>query len=61
MGDIFSDFDMAVEKGPKQVVTAKSGTYRINQDSWTYGKVNGGGPEITLKSLQGNLYIRKAK
>lgn len=61
MGAIYSDFDMTVEKPAKPVSTAQNGVYRVSQDSWTSGKVNGGGAAITLKSLQGNLYIRKAK
>ena len=61
MGAIYSDFDMAMEKAPKPVTTSQKGVYRVSQDSWTYGKVNGGGAEVTMKSLQGNLYIRKAK
>lgn len=61
MGAIYSDFDMALEKPAKPVSSAQNGVYRISQDNWTQGKVNGGGAEISLKSLQGNLYVRKAK
>ncbi|GAA4033191.1 hypothetical protein GCM10022409_16890 [Hymenobacter glaciei] len=61
MGAIYSDFDMAMEKPAKPVNSAQNGVYRISQENWTQGKVNGGGAEITVKSLQGNLYVRKAK
>jgi hypothetical protein len=61
MGAIYSDFDMSMEKPGKPTTTAKDGVYRLSQDAWTAGKLNGGGAEITMKSLQGNLYIRKAK
>jgi len=61
MGGIYSDFDMALDKPAKPVSSAQNGVYRISQDNWTQGKVNGGGAEISVKSLQGNLYIRKAK
>lgn len=61
-GAIYSDFDMAVEKAAKPTTTtAQNGVYRISRETWTTGKINGGGAEITMKSLQGNLYIRKAK
>ena len=61
MGAIYSDFDMAMDKPAKPVTSARNGVYRISQDNWTQGKVNGGGAEITVKSLQGSLYIRKTK
>lgn len=28
---------------------------------WVVGKVNGGGPEITLENHNGDIYIRKAE
>ncbi|GAB3295897.1 hypothetical protein GCM10027348_17870 [Hymenobacter tenuis] len=61
-GEIYSDFDMAVDNSaPKVTRTSKDGTYRVSQDSWTSGKINGGGPEFMMKTLNGNIYIRKAK
>ncbi|RYU79766.1 DUF4097 family beta strand repeat-containing protein [Hymenobacter persicinus] len=61
-GDIYSDFDLTVDGGaPKVTRTAKDGTYRVNVDNWTYGKINGGGAEVMMKTLNGNIYIRKAK
>jgi DUF4097 and DUF4098 domain-containing protein YvlB len=61
MGAVYSDFDVSMEKSPKPTTTVQNGVYRVSHDTWTYGKVNGGGVEITFKSLQGNLYVRKAK
>jgi len=61
-GEIYSDFDLTVDSNtPKVTRTAKDGTYRLSQDSWTYGKVGGGGAEFMMKTLNGNIYIRKAK
>lgn len=61
-GEIYSDFDLNVDNSsPKVTRTAKDGTYRVNVDNWTYGKINGGGAEVMLKTLNGNIYIRKAK
>jgi|SRR6476661_1043602 len=61
-GAIYSDFDMDVAAAPKPVVSSnKGGVYRLSQDDWTYGKLNGGGAEIMMKSLQGSIYVRKAK
>lgn len=62
MGEIYSDFDMATDdSAPKVTRTAKNGTYRVNTDNWTYGKINGGGAEFMMKSLNGDIYIRRAK
>ncbi|GAA4353157.1 hypothetical protein GCM10023185_13530 [Hymenobacter saemangeumensis] len=61
-GAIYSDFDMEVAPAPRPVASTKGGgMYRVTQDSWTYGKLNGGGAEIMMKSLQGSIYVRKAK
>ncbi|GAA3999915.1 hypothetical protein GCM10022408_08650 [Hymenobacter fastidiosus] len=61
-GEIYSDFDLTVDtSAPKVSRTAKDGTYRVNVDNWTYGKINGGGAEAMMKTLNGNIYIRKAK
>ncbi len=61
-GDIFSDFDIDIDKAqPKASRSSQSGMYRVTIEDWVYGKVNGGGPEIMMKSMQGNIYVRKAK
>lgn len=61
-GDIFSDFDIDVDKSqPKASRSAQSGMYRVSIDDWVYGKINGGGPEVMMKSMQGNIYVRKGK
>ncbi|MCR5889786.1 DUF4097 domain-containing protein [Hymenobacter sp. J193] len=61
-GDIYSDFDLSVDSNPAKVTrTAKDGTYRVAQDTWTYGKINNGGPEFMMKTLNGDIYIRRAK
>jgi DUF4097 and DUF4098 domain-containing protein YvlB len=63
LGETYSDFDLDVrtsvnrteskrEKGPK---------YRINVERIATAKINGGGPEISLRSLHGSIYIRQAK
>lgn len=61
-GDIFSDFDVTVDKGHSTV--QKKGDdhmYKINIEDWVYGAINGGGPEIMMKTFNGNVYVRKAK
>jgi len=61
-GETYSDFDLQVstsversesgrEKGPK---------YRLNLERIVSAKINGGGPEISMRSVNGAIYIRKA-
>jgi len=61
-GDIFTDFDVAIEKG--QASGEKTGDnhmYKIAIDDWVYGSVGSGGPEIMMKTFNGSVYVRKAK
>ena len=61
-GDIFTDFDIAVKKDkPVANKTTEGHMYRINIDEWVYGAINGGGPEMMMKTMMGSVYIRKGK
>ena len=61
-GEIFSDFDVDVDKSqPKASRSSKDGMYKVSIDDWVQGKVNGGGREVMMKNMHGNIYIRKAK
>ncbi|SFQ58661.1 DUF4097 family beta strand repeat-containing protein [Hymenobacter arizonensis] len=61
-GEVYSDFDVEVDKDrPRVTRTNQNGLYRISTDEWTYGKVNGGGAEVMMKTFNGNVYLRKAK
>ena len=62
-GDTYSDFDLAVtstvsrteskrENGPK---------YKLNMERIVSAQLNGGGPEISMRSMNGTIYIRKGK
>ena len=57
-GNIYSDFDMKIVDQPIKTSNSKHGT-EIKIDKWVVGKINGGGPEIMLKNMHGNIYIRK--
>jgi DUF4097 and DUF4098 domain-containing protein YvlB len=63
-GEIYSDFDVQM-KAPAAPVVEESGKnkgkYRVKTDSTTIGLVNGGGPGFKFQTLNGNIYIRKAK
>ena len=57
-GEIFTDFDMAIDRSKPEVKT-DGDQYKVSLNSWVYGTINGGGPEYTFKSMQGDLIIRK--
>jgi hypothetical protein len=61
-GDVFSDFDIDIDKSqPRINKTSEAGMYKIQKDDWIYGKINGGGPEILMKNMMGEIYVKKAK
>jgi DUF4097 and DUF4098 domain-containing protein YvlB len=61
MGEVFSDFDIDIDKTqPKINKTNEPGMYKIKKEDWVYGKINGGGPEMLMKNMQGNIYVKKA-
>jgi hypothetical protein len=59
-GDVFSDFDIDIDKTPSKIdKTTEPGMYKIKKDDWVFGKINGGGPEMMMKNMQGNIYVKK--
>jgi DUF4097 and DUF4098 domain-containing protein YvlB len=61
-GDIYSDFDVDFKNSPPvQKKDTKAGVYKVMIDEWKRGDVNGGGPEITVKNYNGDIFIRKNK
>ncbi len=61
-GQVYSDFDFALDKRPAKVThDTQGGLSRFSKEAWTYGTLNGGGAEITLQSLNGDIFLRKAK
>jgi hypothetical protein len=60
-GDVYSDFDIDIDKTPAKIdKITEPGMYKIKKDDWVYGKINGGGPEMMMKNMQGNIYVKKA-
>lgn len=64
-GDIYSDFDVTLKPAPQkpaeETVKSGKGKYRISFDRFLTGAVNGGGPEFTFNTFNGDIYIRKGK
>ncbi len=60
-GDVFSDFDIDIDKTPSKIdKVTEPGLYKIKKDDWVFGKINGGGPEMMMKNMQGDIYVKKA-
>jgi hypothetical protein len=58
-GDIYTGFDMNITSSGPVKQQDKSGSFKLKIDEWKRGDINGGGPEVTMKSYNGDLYIRK--
>jgi hypothetical protein len=64
-GDILSDFDMKVLPDSAQPTiedTRKNGgRYRIEINRAVAGTINGGGPDVELRSFAGDIFVRAQK
>ena len=70
-GDVYTDFDVVTTSSPVSASQpgqdrgrssdAAKGKYRLRVDRSIYGTVNGGGPEIELRTFNGDVFLRKGK
>lgn len=59
-GEILSGFDLKmIETGLVEKKETKPGIYKVVNDKWIKGEVNGGGPEISMRNYNGDVIIRK--
>jgi DUF4097 and DUF4098 domain-containing protein YvlB len=62
-GAIYSDFDVRLEPDTSKPVVednrGSNGKYRISIDKAVTGTINGGGPEYTFQTMNGNILIHK--
>lgn len=62
-GSIYSDFDVKLEADANKPVVEDSrsqdGKYKISVDRAVTGTINGGGPEYTFQTMNGNILIHK--
>jgi hypothetical protein len=62
-GSIFSDFDVKLETDAGKPVVedsrSQNGKYKISIDRNVTGTINGGGPEYTFQTMNGNILIHK--
>ncbi len=59
-GEVYTDFDVAVHEDTSAAAPDRSGgRYHVEVNRAVSGTVHGGGPEITLRTFNGNIYVRK--
>jgi hypothetical protein len=65
MGEIYSDFDVEMLPSSAQQTVederAKGGKYRVKVEKAMVGRINGGGSEVSFKTFNGDIHIRKAR
>jgi hypothetical protein len=59
--DIYTDFENFTLSNPEPTTRRSDNRrgYSIKYENWVQGDLNGGGPEVTMKTRNGNIYIRK--
>jgi DUF4097 and DUF4098 domain-containing protein YvlB len=64
-GDIYTDFPIEMLPTTMQQTVqddrAKGGKYRIKMEKAMVGKINGGGVEYTLKTMNGDIHLRRSQ
>ncbi|HEY4195947.1 MAG TPA: hypothetical protein VGM63_10455 [Mucilaginibacter sp.] len=61
-GDVYTDFDVVTDQRKPEVTRSNAkGMYSLKIEDWVYGKIDGGGQQLMMKTTFGNIYIRKAK
>ncbi len=59
-GAIYTDFELKISDKKADIKSSRSSNvYQVNVDKWTFGTINGGGPELLFKTLNGDIIIRK--
>ena len=58
-GNIYTDFEISVDKSKPALKTSdKNGVYQVKREKGIQGTINGGGSDITFKTLNGDILIR---
>lgn len=59
-GEIYSDFDIAMDKNPARIEEEREkGRYHVVVAREMTGKIAGGGPELFLKTFNGDILLRR--
>lgn len=58
-GNVYTDFEIVLDKSKPAIKTSnKSGVYQVKKKKGVYGTINGGGSDITFKTMNGDVLIR---
>jgi hypothetical protein len=61
-GEVYTDFEIKLEPATRSVEsTQQGGTKRVKVEKVVYGTINGGGPEISFTTMNGEIKIRRKK
>jgi hypothetical protein len=61
-GEAWTNFDIKVGPSTPTVMDSnRPGTFRISVERTINGTINGGGPDIELRTFNGSVYLRKAQ
>ena len=62
-GETYSDFDLAVTSSVSRTESKRENgpKYKLNLERIVSAQLNGGGPEISMRSMNGTIYIRRAQ
>ncbi len=64
-GEIFTDFEVRLSPNSAKTTVedgrGSGGKYKVKVDKSTVGTINGGGPEMTFKTLNGSIFLRQKK
>jgi hypothetical protein len=61
-GEVFSDFEMRVQAAPRvEQGTRENGRYRVKFERTVFADINGGGPEMSFVTVNGEIKIRQKK
>lgn len=62
-GDVYSDFDVQLAPSAPTVQENRNsnGRYRISRNRTVVGAINGGGPDVELRTFNSNVYVRRGR
>ena len=61
-GEVWTDFDMKLEATPKvEQGRGEDGKYKVRFERSVTGTINGGGPDLSFTTMNGQIRIRKQK
>ncbi|MFP3941431.1 MAG: DUF4097 family beta strand repeat-containing protein [Thermoanaerobaculia bacterium] len=61
-GEVYTDFDVDLAAtGPVKKEERKGGSYRVSLERTLEAQVGGGGAEITLRTFNGDVYVRQGR